>query len=108
MQITGRRLGDVTPGATDSTGGIDWSTLLPALVTGASNVYTQQQLLDYNKSAVANGLPVLSAAQIQSLVSSGTPGVNVGLTASTQSLMEYALGGAAALAVFYIFMRRAR
>lgn len=109
MQLERRKgFGDATAGATDS---FDWSSLtnlLPALLTGAAGIYTQQQLLDYNKNAAANGLPLLTASQMQTMMQSARPGVTVGVSQQVQSIVEYGLLGAGALAVLYMFMRRAR
>lgn len=105
MQIARRYLGDATPGASDS---IDWSTFLPQLLTGAASVFTAQQLLDYNKNAAAMGYPLLSAGQMQSMMQSTTPGLNIGVSADVKTIMTYTLLGAGALALFYMVMRRAR
>lgn len=106
MQLL-RGMGDTTPGATDSTD-INWATLIPSLVTGAANVFSMQQLLDYNKAAAAAGTPLLSAAQMQTMLTSAQPGVNIGVSDDIKSVVEYGMLGAGALALLYIFMRRAR
>lgn len=101
-----RRLGDSPAGATD-TGG-NWWDFIPSLVTAGAAVFTQQQLLDYNKQAIAQGLPLLSASQIAQMSESSQPGVNIGMSADVKSLLTYAFLGAGALALFYTLMRRAR
>lgn len=106
MQLTRRPLGDATPGVTDS--GFDWSTFIPQLLTGASAVYTQQQLLDYNKQLIAAGQQPLSASAMQAMMQGAMPGVNIGVSADVKQMLTYGLVGAAGLATLYIFMRRAR
>lgn len=101
-----RYLGDATAGATDS--GFSFATFLPQLLTGAAAVYTQQQLLDYNRDAASKGLPLLSTAQMQSMMQGAQPGVNIGVSQDVKQIATYALLGAGALALFYTFMRRAR
>jgi hypothetical protein len=100
--------GDTAPGTSmvdpNSTEGIVAS--LAPLVQAGLQAWDQQSIFDFNKSLIESGKAPLTADQMTSLMQGVQPTFNVGLSSNTQQVLTYALLGAGALALFYIFMRR--
>jgi hypothetical protein len=86
----------------------DWTTLITTLLSAGLQTWDRQSLMNYNMSLIAAGKPPLTDAQMTALTSGLTPGVNVGLSSSTQQVLEYTLLGAGAFALLFVFMRRAK
>lgn len=100
-----------SPGVTsgvdpNSTAGIV-ASLVP-LVQAGLQAWDQQSLLQFNQQLIAQGKSPLSPDQISQLMTGVQPTVNLGISTQAQQILWYALIGAGALALLYIFMRSTR
>jgi hypothetical protein len=79
----------------------DWLTnitaALPALASTVTGIISQQNLLDYNTQLIAQGKPPLTPAQLTQLQAGFTPGLNVGLGATTLTTVQNIAIGAGLL-----------
>ncbi len=93
---------------TPDTSSSDWLTQLAQLAAQGLQVYNQQQVLNYNLSQLQQGKPGLSTSQLNTLLQQTTPGVQVGLSSSTQNFATVALVGVGAVALLYMLTKSSR
>jgi hypothetical protein len=74
----------------------DWTTALPQIVGAVTQWDMARQLNELNLQRVQQGLPPITAQEV-------TPGVNVGLSSQTQTLV---LIGLAVIVGLVVFMKK--
>lgn len=91
-------------GTTSINTDIPWYQQIIPLIGQGLQVYNQQQVMDWALKAAQSGKPV-DQSMLSTLLNQTTPGVNVGLNTSTQSLVQDALLGGGLLIGGYMLLK---
>jgi len=99
-----RGFGDTPAPAIDPTVAAIIASIAPLAQAGLQ-AWDQQSILDMQKALIAAGKPPLTADQISQLMAGVTPGVSLGLSTDTQTLVKDALIGAAVLVGGFLLLK---
>jgi hypothetical protein len=100
-------LHDTPAGTTAISVDTPWYQQIVPLIGQGLQVWNQQQVMDWAMKSAQAGTPV-NQSMLQTLLNQTTPGVNVGLSSSTQNLLMYALLGAGGLAMLMMLTRKSK
>lgn len=97
-------LHDTPAGTTSISADTPWYQQIIPLIGQGLQVYNQQQVMDWAMKAAQSGTPV-NQSLLSTLLNQTTPGVNVGLSQSTQSLVQDAMIGGGLLIGGYLLIK---